>query len=91
MTRVFSLLPSQSVVAAGVCKPLVRLLGHPSVLVRTPALRTVGNITMGDELQVGARPIEWLAITRVSVCACGCMESHVLLVLGVWRMLAASM
>ncbi|KAL3625992.1 Inositol monophosphatase 1 [Castilleja foliolosa] len=41
----------QSVVDAGVCPRLVEILLHtwPSILI--PALRTVGNIVMGDDLQ----------------------------------------
>lgn len=34
-----------------VCGHLVRLLGHPSIAVRIPALRSVGNIVTGDERQ----------------------------------------
>ena len=35
----------------GVLRRLVELLGHPSPSVQTPALRTVGNIVTGDDLQ----------------------------------------
>lgn len=41
----------QAVVESGVCRRLVELLVHPSVAVQTPALRTVGNIVTGDDLQ----------------------------------------
>mmetsp|Transcript_22108 Transcript_22108/g.32889 ORF Transcript_22108/g.32889 Transcript_22108/m.32889 type:complete len:527 (+) Transcript_22108:106-1686(+) len=41
----------QSVIEAGVCRRLVELLMHPSFSVQTPALRTVGNIVTGDDLQ----------------------------------------
>eukprot|EP00921_Rhytidocystis_pertsovi_P013081 GHVQ01021209.1.p1 GENE.GHVQ01021209.1~~GHVQ01021209.1.p1 ORF type:complete len:535 (+),score=67.01 GHVQ01021209.1:128-1732(+) len=41
----------EAVIQAGVCKRLVKLLVHPSALVQTPALRTVGNIVTGDDRQ----------------------------------------
>mmetsp|Transcript_3642 Transcript_3642/g.8635 ORF Transcript_3642/g.8635 Transcript_3642/m.8635 type:complete len:567 (-) Transcript_3642:324-2024(-) len=41
----------QAVVEAGVCRRLVELLMHKSDSVRTPALRTVGNIVTGDDIQ----------------------------------------
>ena len=41
----------QAVIEAGVCRRLVELLLHPSPSVQTPALRTVGNIVTGDDLQ----------------------------------------
>ncbi|KAH9754145.1 Importin subunit alpha-2 [Citrus sinensis] len=41
----------QAVIEAGVCRRLVELLGHPSSSVLTPALRTVGNIVMGNDFQ----------------------------------------
>ena len=41
----------QAVIEAGVCTKLVKLLMHPSPLVQTPALRTVGNIVTGNETQ----------------------------------------
>ena len=41
----------ESVVAAGVCRPLVDLLAHKSSAVVIPALRTVGNIVTGSDLQ----------------------------------------
>lgn len=41
----------QAVIDAGACKRLVDLLIHPSPLVQTPALRTVGNIVTGDDHQ----------------------------------------
>jgi hypothetical protein len=41
----------QAVIEAGVCRRLVELLMHPSPSVQTPALRTVGNIVTGDDLQ----------------------------------------
>eukprot|EP01047_Picozoa_sp_COSAG01_P010628 COSAG01_NODE_454_length_16827_cov_61.424199_3_plen_570_part_00 len=41
----------QAVIEAGVVRRLVELLGHPSPSVQTPALRTVGNIVTGDDLQ----------------------------------------
>ncbi|KAH9688108.1 putative disease resistance protein [Citrus sinensis] len=41
----------QAVIEAGVCPRLVELLGHPSSSVLAPALRTVGNIVMGDDFQ----------------------------------------
>jgi importin subunit alpha-1 len=41
----------QAVIEAGVCKRLVELLMHQSPSVQTPALRTVGNIVTGDDIQ----------------------------------------
>ncbi|XP_058212585.1 importin subunit alpha-2 [Rhododendron vialii] len=41
----------QAVIEAGVCQRLVDLLFHPSPTVLIPALRTVGNIVTGDDIQ----------------------------------------
>lgn len=41
----------QAVINAGVCRRLVELLMHKSANVKTPALRTVGNIVTGDDMQ----------------------------------------
>ncbi|PON88193.1 Importin subunit alpha [Trema orientale] len=41
----------QAVIEAGVCARLVQLLLHPSPSVLIPALRTVGNIVTGDDVQ----------------------------------------
>lgn len=41
----------QAVIDAGVCPRLVELLLHPSPTVLIPALRTVGNIVTGDDMQ----------------------------------------
>ncbi|KAG6529552.1 hypothetical protein ZIOFF_011760 [Zingiber officinale] len=41
----------QAVLEAGVCPRLVELLLHPSPSVLIPALRTVGNIVTGDDMQ----------------------------------------
>ena len=41
----------QAVIESGVCRRLVDLLMHPSTAVQTPALRSVGNIVTGDDLQ----------------------------------------
>ncbi|KAL5996268.1 hypothetical protein ACLOJK_026342 [Asimina triloba] len=41
----------QAVIEAGVCPRLVELLLHPSPSVLIPALRTVGNIVTGDDVQ----------------------------------------
>ncbi|CAA0843298.1 Importin subunit alpha-1 [Striga hermonthica] len=41
----------QAVIEAGVCPRLIELLLHPSASVLIPALRTVGNIVTGDDLQ----------------------------------------
>lgn len=41
----------QALVEAGVCRRVVDLLYHPSYAVVTPALRTIGNIVAGDDLQ----------------------------------------
>lgn len=53
----------QAVVQSGVVKRLVQLLMNQSAVVKTPALRTVGNIVTGDDLQtqmvlnMGALPL----------------------------------
>jgi hypothetical protein len=44
----------QAVITTGITKRLVTLLGHESNNVKTPALRTVGNIVTGDDLQTAA-------------------------------------
>ncbi|CAH9132597.1 unnamed protein product [Cuscuta epithymum] len=41
----------QAVIDAGVCHRLVELLCHPSPSILIPALRTVGNIVTGDDIQ----------------------------------------
>jgi len=41
----------QAVIEAGVCRRLVDLLSHNSTSVQTPALRCIGNIVTGDDLQ----------------------------------------
>ncbi|XP_072993939.1 importin subunit alpha-1b-like [Typha latifolia] len=41
----------QAVIEAGVCPRLVELLLHPSPSVLIPALRTVGNVVTGDDMQ----------------------------------------
>lgn len=41
----------QAVIQAGVARRLVELLMHRSPNVKTPALRTVGNIVTGDDVQ----------------------------------------
>ncbi|RKO85499.1 armadillo-type protein [Blyttiomyces helicus] len=41
----------QAVIEAGVCRRLVELLMHQAFAVQTPALRSVGNIVTGDDLQ----------------------------------------
>ncbi|KAJ0013935.1 hypothetical protein Pint_19746 [Pistacia integerrima] len=41
----------QAVIEAGVCPRLVEFLMHPSPSVLIPALRTVGNIVTGDDMQ----------------------------------------
>ncbi|KAF7850356.1 hypothetical protein BT93_L5573 [Corymbia citriodora subsp. variegata] len=41
----------QAVIEAGVCPRLIELLLHPSPSVLIPALRTVGNIVTGDDMQ----------------------------------------
>ncbi|XP_039008784.1 importin subunit alpha-like [Hibiscus syriacus] len=41
----------QAVIEAGVCPRLVELLLHPSPAVLIPALRTIGNIATGDDMQ----------------------------------------
>jgi HEAT repeat protein len=41
----------QAVIESGVCPRLVELLQHPAPSVLIPALRTVGNIVTGDDVQ----------------------------------------
>ncbi|KAL6527589.1 hypothetical protein OROMI_029400 [Orobanche minor] len=41
----------QAVIEAGVCPRLIELLLHPSPSVLIPALRTVGNVVTGNDLQ----------------------------------------
>jgi importin subunit alpha-1 len=41
----------QMTIESGVCARLAVLLKHDSVAVQTPALRTIGNIVTGDEVQ----------------------------------------
>nr|GME20009.1 importin subunit alpha-2-like [Ipomoea batatas] len=41
----------QAVIDSGVCSRLVELLQHPSSSVNVPALRAVGNIVTGDDMQ----------------------------------------
>lgn len=41
----------QAVIEAGVARRLVELLMHASYSVQTPALRTIGNIVTGDDVQ----------------------------------------
>ncbi|XP_031103474.1 importin subunit alpha-2-like isoform X2 [Ipomoea triloba] len=41
----------QAVIDSGVCSRLVELLQHPSSTVIVPALRAVGNIVTGDDMQ----------------------------------------
>ncbi|KAF5452290.1 hypothetical protein F2P56_027304 [Juglans regia] len=41
----------QDVIEAGVCARLIQFLLHPSPSVLIPALRTVGNIVTGDDIQ----------------------------------------
>ncbi|MCH89871.1 importin subunit alpha-1-like, partial [Trifolium medium] len=41
----------QGVIDTGVCSKLVELLRHPSPSVLLPALRTIGNIVSGDDIQ----------------------------------------
>ncbi|KAI7727860.1 hypothetical protein M8C21_031372, partial [Ambrosia artemisiifolia] len=41
----------QAVIEANVCPRLIELLNHPSPSVLIPALRTVGNIVTGDDMQ----------------------------------------
>ncbi|XP_047975371.1 importin subunit alpha-1-like isoform X1 [Salvia hispanica] len=44
----------QAVIDAGVCPRLIELLLHPSASILIPALRTVGNIVTGDDVQTQA-------------------------------------
>lgn len=41
----------QACIESGLCRRLVDLLNHKSTAVQTPALRSVGNIVTGDDLQ----------------------------------------
>ncbi|MBA0743770.1 hypothetical protein Gogos_006424 [Gossypium gossypioides] len=47
----------QAVIEAGVCPRLIELLLHPSPTVLIPALRTVGNIVTGDDMQTQVQNI----------------------------------
>ncbi|RHY27476.1 hypothetical protein DYB32_006745 [Aphanomyces invadans] len=49
----------QAVIETGACKRLIELLMHPSPSVQTPALRAVGNIVTGDDIQTQARDAEF--------------------------------
>merc|ERR1711879_246193 len=51
------------VLEAGVCQAAVRLLNHQTSSVQTPALRVIGNIVTGDEIQ-----------TQVAI-SCGCLPA----------------
>lgn len=44
----------QRVIEAGVCRRLVELLAHHSTKIVTPALHSIGNIVMGDDVQTQA-------------------------------------
>lgn len=41
----------QAVIRSGICRRLVEMLMHQNSHVKTPALRTVGNIVTGDDIQ----------------------------------------
>ena len=41
----------QAVIEAGIPRKLVELLGHASTGVQTPALRSIGNLVTGDDIQ----------------------------------------
>ena len=41
----------QAVLDTGICARIVELMGHQSVKVQTPVLRTAGNIITGDDHQ----------------------------------------
>merc|ERR1712107_333646 len=40
-----------AIIQSGICQRVVEMLMHTSPLVQTPALRVVGNIVTGDDLQ----------------------------------------
>jgi len=61
----------QAVIEAGVCRRLVELLLHPSPAVQTPALRTVGNIVTGDDLQT-----QFILNNNALSCLLSLLSSH---------------
>lgn len=54
----------QAVIQSGFCPRLVELLAHPASTVQTPALRSVGNIVTGDDIQTQT-VIEFGALTAL--------------------------
>ena len=58
----------QAVIEAGVCQRLVELLIHTSPAVQTPALRTVGNIVTGDDLQTQVSTSKEITTSEFGVC-----------------------
>lgn len=61
----------QAVIEAGVCQRLVELLLHPSPSVLIPALRTVGNIVTGDDVQT-----QYIADHGVLPCLLSLLTHH---------------
>ncbi|XP_068663083.1 importin subunit alpha-4-like [Aristolochia californica] len=59
----------QAVIEAGVCQKLLDLLGLPSSTALIPALRTVGNIVMGEDEQT-----QYMIDKRVLPCLCGLLS-----------------
>ncbi|TRZ03672.1 hypothetical protein DNTS_015876 [Danionella cerebrum] len=54
----------QTVIDSGVCRRLVELLMHTDYKVVSPALRAVGNIVTGDDIQTQGK-----VLTHVSLCS----------------------
>lgn len=61
----------QAVIEGGVCRRLVELLVHTSPAVQTPALRTVGNIVTGDDLQT-----QFILNNNALSCLLSLLSSH---------------
>ena len=57
----------QTVIEAGSTMRLVELLQHPSPAVQTPALRTIGNLVTGDDLQVRVRAPSFIPRSSLQV------------------------
>jgi hypothetical protein len=71
----------QAVLEAGVCKRLIDLLMHPIVAVQMPAVRTIGNIISGTDMQTqmcianGVLPCLAALLasgTKISICKEAC-------------------
>ncbi|XP_057832178.2 importin subunit alpha-1-like [Cryptomeria japonica] len=61
----------QAVIEAGVCRRLVELLLHTNPMVLIPALRTVGNIVTGDDVQT-----QFMIENHVLACLLHLLTNH---------------